>query len=103
GLIDVGFESEFISAKHLLSFLTFDVGANRFFGHMSHGYGVVATTPTRGNPGAKGREFFSQHATREAFKSINNLSYTPTRVKFNEQVNVIGHDFQRMNRHLQLV
>ncbi|KFI23744.1 hypothetical protein HW44_02105 [Nitrosococcus oceani] len=70
---------------------------------MAYGPGVVTTIPKCGKPGSEDRKFFSQFLARGAFEPVNHFRHTPTRIKLNEQVDMIRHNFQSMNCHFKFI
>lgn len=62
---------------------------------------VIATAPERRHARFKPREFFSQFVRGESLELSSKVRGSPPRVRLNEHVNVVGHNFQRVNLSVQ--
>jgi len=103
-LIGVGPKAEFVCVEHrLFPLLAFDVLTDCGFADVSHAPGVITSRPQRRKPGAKPRKFLAQYSTGLTFKPIGDLGNRKSRVTLNEEVDVIRHDFQGMNRQREFV
>ncbi len=100
-LVEAGIQPEFEGAAHLLPLLILDVTPDTGFGNSSTGPGEVASAPQRGQTRAQRRERGSQVVRRTPLKPVDQLCHASSWVGFNEQVNVIGHDLQGVDRRLQ--
>ena len=104
GLLRVtGEQSVFIGFAHLLSFLIRNIFFNRRFAYVSYCPRIITSAPKGGQPGTQRRKFLSQYSAAIAFQPIHYLGYSPAGIKFKKQVNMIRHDFERMNRHFKFV
>lgn len=84
---------------HLLSpLLSLNVATDSFFGDMPDGTDVVAPRPESGQSGAQVRELFPQDVRCVPLQTGGNPCRCPRWVSFHEQVHVVRHDFQRLNR-----
>jgi len=94
-LVAVGVEAELEgSTQELLSLLVFDVLADRRVGHTADRGDEVAPAPQSGQLGAKTIKLLSENMRGVPLKALSHFRRAPTRVRFNEQVNVVGHYFQ---------
>jgi hypothetical protein len=82
---------------HSLAFLRFDVMSDRLLGCRANRTSIIRPTPQRGESAFQRRKFIAQNATRKPFKLGDNLGNTPRRVVFDKKMNVVWHDFKRMN------
>lgn len=95
GLPVVGPDAELGNRVHeLLPFLAFDVATNRRFGYGSNAACVVAAAPERWQSRAERSELFSQLMRASALEATDQLSDASSRIRLDEQVNVVGHDLQ---------
>lgn len=99
-LRSVGKQTVFEGAKQLLAFLIFNVFTNGCFGNRTDGTREVASRPERRNPCSQDGIPASQNSRSVSLQSIDNLCHTNRRVGFHEQMNVIGHYFERVNLHI---
>jgi hypothetical protein len=103
-LVRVSPQLKFVGAKHrLFPFLVLDIVAYRCLADVSHAPRVVGARPQGGQAAAQERKLLSQYAAGVAFESIGDLGDRKGRVTLNEQMNVIRHDFHRVNRQSKLV
>lgn len=96
-----GIQAVLEGAAHLSS-LVLDICFHGLLTDMSYCTCVIRTGPQRGKTGLDPRELFPKFMGREPFESIDDLGYAPPGIAFHEQMNVIGHDFKRMNLHFEL-
>lgn len=82
---------------HLLALLRFDVMPYRLFGYRTYGTGVIRPAPQRREPTSQRLKFIAQYAAGKPFELRDNLSNTARRVVFDKKMNVVWHDFKRMN------
>lgn len=100
-LTTVRVEPMFERSSHLFSLLLLNVPFDGFFTNGSNCSRIVGTRPERGQTRLERRKFISQFVRCKTFETIRNFSNSPTGVAFQEQVNVVGHNLQRVYRHFQ--
>ena len=64
---------------------------------------LVTAAPHAGQPRLEPRKFASQFVRREAFELRRNMRGSEARVGLDKQVNVVRHNFQRVNRGVQFL
>ena len=97
-------KAKFICAKHrlfpLLAFYVFTKGG---LTDVTNAACVVAPGPKRREPAAQEPKFLSQDPASVTFESIGDRRERKGWVALKEQVNVIGHDFHRVNHKRKLI
>src|SRR5271165_3811013 len=103
-LVDVSPKAKFIGAKHRsFPFLAFNVLAHCCLADVTHAACVVTPGPKRRESTAQESKFLSQDTAGITFESIGDLRDRKRWVTLKKQVNVIGHDFHRVNRQGKLI
>jgi hypothetical protein len=103
-LVRVSPEAKLIGAKHWsFPLLAFYVFTNRSFTDVTDAACVVAPGPERGEPAAQESKFLSQDTAGVTFEPIRDLRDRKRRVTLKKQVNMIGHDFHRVNCQGKLI
>ena len=101
-LVGARVEAELECPAHLLTLLPFDVSPHTFLSDGAARTRVVAATPQRGQARPERREFCAQVVGRTALESVHKLGYRTCGIRFKEQMHVVGHDFERVNRGFKL-
>ena len=73
-----------------------DVSPDRRFRNRTDAAYVIAAAPERRHARFEPRKFFSKFVRRESFELGGNMRGSQSRVGLNEHVNVIRHNFQRL-------
>jgi hypothetical protein len=103
-LISVSPKAKLISAEHRsFPLLAFYVFPNRGFADVTNAACVVAPGPERREPAAQEPEFLSEDTAGVTFEPIGDLRDRKGWVTLKKQVNVIGHDFHRVNHKRKLI
>jgi hypothetical protein len=103
-LVSVRPKTKLIGAEHsLFPLLAFYVFTNRGLTDVTNAAGVVTPGPKRREPAAQEAEFLSQDTAGVTFEPIGDLRDRKRWVTLKEQVNMIGHDFHRVNRERKLI
>ena len=103
GLAVVGLKPILEPAPHSFSLLGFDVPSYSFLAYVSDGCCVVTATPKCWQPRTQLGKLGAQIVRRTAFESIHDFGNAPARVGLDEQVHVIGHDFQCVDPQFQFL
>ena len=101
-LVGAGVEAELESSAHLLPFLSFDVPSHTRLGDGAARARIVAATPQRRQPRTQRRELSAQVVRRATLEAVHKLGHRTCGIRFKEQMHVVGHDFERVNRGFKL-
>jgi len=85
------------------AFLGLNIFADRILTDVASGPCIVGPRPKRRKPGTQGREFLSKGMRRISLQPINNFGYAESRIGFDEQMQVIRHDFKCMNGYAKFL
>lgn len=91
-----------VRPNHLAALLRLDVVLYRLFGNTSGRADKVATRPQRRQAGLEVRELLSQHSGGVTLELIGKALGRFGGVGAEEHMNVVGHDFKRLERHVYL-
>lgn len=69
--------------------------------HVAYAPREVAPGPQRGEPGSERREPFPQRTGCRSLEAVDDLGHAPRRIALDEQVHVIRHHFEGVDRHPQ--
>jgi hypothetical protein len=96
-------ESELECPSHrLLSFLICDIALNRCSRDVTDRAGEVTPAPKRRQSGSQRGELLPQYPRCKSFQPVHDLGNAERWIAFHEEVNVVGHDLEGVNRHAQL-
>jgi len=102
-LVGVGEQPKFECLTHVLfTLLSFDIMPDARFGNSTTRPSVVTTAPKRWQTRTQRRKLRAQVMRRAALEAGYQLSHASGRVGLNEEVYVVGHDLERVNRHINL-
>ena len=96
-LIGVREKSKFVSLNHSLASLIIDVSTNCRLANVPNCPCVVASSPERRNSTSKCFELLPENSGTPSLEPVNYFSDRDGRVCFDEQMNVVWHDFMCMN------
>lgn len=74
-----------------------DVSPDGRFRNRTDAANVIAAAPKRRHARFEPRKFFSEFVRSESFELSRNMCGSQSRVRLNEHVNVIRHNFQRLD------
>jgi hypothetical protein len=94
---------ELVGPEHLSALLRFDVPADRRLRNRSDRCYEVGAGPERRKPGSKQRELFTQYTRGYGLEPTGDIGRCPARIGLDERVNVVGHHFQSVDRHVPVV
>lgn len=80
--------------------LILDISPNGFFRNMTNRLNIVGASPKAWQSLSQAFKFLTQSSGSVAFELLNNIMGTIDRRCFNEQMNMIGHNFQVLNRYI---
>jgi len=102
-LINIGEETELESFAHdLLALLAFYVFAYRRVGHAAYRGNEVTPAPKCRQTGTQTCKLVSKDMRGISLEPLGYFRRAPARVSLYEQVNMLGHNLQSVNRHLNL-
>ena len=102
-LVGVGEEAVFECLAHELPpLLVLDVPCHNRAGNRSNRPGVITATPKCWEPAPQFGKLLAQHPGSETLDPVDYLSDTQCRVAFYKQVNMIRHDAEVVDNHIQL-
>lgn len=101
-LVGVGEEAVFECLAHgLPPLLVLDVPCHNRTGNRPNRPGVIAATPKRWEPAPQFGKLLAQHPGSEPLDPVDYLSDTQCRVTFYKQVDMIRHDAEVVDGHVQ--
>jgi len=103
-LLSVWAKEVLVSTEHHLTrLLHFNVPLDGFFGNMTYRADVVTPAPQARQSGAKLWELLAQQSRGVAFELVGKALRCFGWVAFDKQMNVVWHDFECLNRNVQLL
>ena len=103
-LLSIWAKEVFVSVQHkLTSFLHLDITPYSFFGDVADCANVVTSTPQTRKPGTEFWELLAKQPRCVSFELIGKPLGCFGWIALDKQVNVVGHDFQCLNRYIQLL
>ena len=100
-LVGAGIETKLEGPAHLLALLPFSVPSHACLGNGSARPRVVAATPQRRQPRTQRRKLGTQVVRRAALEAVHDLGHRTCGIQFKEQMHVVGHDFECVDRGVQ--
>jgi len=101
-LIDIRVQTKLERSAHLHTFLIFDISLDARFGDGATRTSVITATPQSRQSRTQRREFSSQVMRCATLKTMHQFGYRPRWIRFQKQMHMIGHNFQSVNRGIQL-
>lgn len=85
------------------AFLSFDVFADRILTDVASSPCVVGARPKRREFGTQGRKLLPKGTRRITLQTVNDLCHAERGIGFDEQMQMIRHDFECMNGDAKLL
>lgn len=85
------------------AFLILDVFADCVLADVAGSSCVVGSRPERRKPGTQGRKLLPKGTRRITLQTVNDLCHAKRGIGFDEQVQMIRHDFECMNGDAKLL
>jgi hypothetical protein len=101
-LVDVRIEPELVGSTQLFSFLPFNVASDARLGDGTARTSVIATAPQRRQPRTQRRKLGSKIMRSASLEAVDQFRDGTGRIGFKKQVDVIGHNFEGVNRRPNL-
>lgn len=102
-LVGIRVEAELEGSAHGLSpLLVGDIAFDRCGTDVPHRSGVVRSAPEGRQSRPQRGELFAKHAGGVSLEPVQDLGHASCGIGFHEEVDVVGHDLHRLNRHAQL-
>lgn len=101
-LVGVDEQTVLKGRSHLFSLLGCDVLFYCFVGNVADCSRIITSGPQRRESCRQVVKLPPQNSRCIAFEAVDDLGDTTSRIRLDKQVNVVGHDFQGVNRHVQL-
>ena len=103
-LISVWAKEVLVSTKHNLTrLLHFNIPLDGFFGNLAYRTDIITSAPQARQSGTKLRELLAQQARGITFELVGKTLRCFGWIAFDKQMNVVWHDFERLNRNIQLM
>ena len=94
-------ETKFVAQQHLLTRLCLNIAPHRFSRYVARCANIVAARPQRWQAAVKPVELLAQFVAGVPLKAVHDLAYRQCRWKLDQQMYVVGLDFQCDNVTLE--
>lgn len=101
-LVGIGKQTEFVSPAHSLSLLILYVTSDAGFRDGAARTGIIATAPQSWQTRTERRKFSAEIVRSAPLETVDKFRNAKRGIGFDEQVDVIRHDFQGMNLDAKL-